>query len=109
MLSGRLEKLVATLKAAGFKAQMPGGTYFLYVPAPKGLADGTKQFVFNGDFNVNPGDTIKGVGSSFAAFVATNNANIAGATFDFSGVAPVARTVPWFSKTTSLSFELEPA
>jgi LL-diaminopimelate aminotransferase len=38
----RLEKLVATLSRAGFKAQMPGGTYFLYVPAPKGLADGTK-------------------------------------------------------------------
>ena len=38
----RLEKLVATLKAAGFKAKMPGGTYFLYVPAPTGLADGTK-------------------------------------------------------------------
>ncbi len=38
----RLEKLVATLRAAGFDANMPGGTYFLYVPAPKGLADGTK-------------------------------------------------------------------
>jgi LL-diaminopimelate aminotransferase len=38
----RLEKLVTTLRAAGFDATMPGGTYFLYVPAPKGLADGTK-------------------------------------------------------------------
>jgi LL-diaminopimelate aminotransferase len=38
----RLEKLVATLIRAGFRAKMPGGTYFLYVPAPKGLADGTK-------------------------------------------------------------------
>jgi LL-diaminopimelate aminotransferase len=38
----RLEKLVATLGQAGFRAKMPGGTYFLYVPAPKGLADGTK-------------------------------------------------------------------
>jgi len=38
----RLEKLVTTLRAAGFDAKMPGGTYFLYVPAPKGLADGTK-------------------------------------------------------------------
>jgi LL-diaminopimelate aminotransferase len=38
----RLEKLVATLSRAGFAAKMPGGTYFLYVPAPKGLADGTK-------------------------------------------------------------------
>jgi len=38
----RLEKLVAMLNRAGCKAKMPGGTYFLYVPAPKGLVDGTK-------------------------------------------------------------------
>ena len=38
----RLEKLVAMLTRCGFKCQMPGGTYFLYTPAPKGLADGTK-------------------------------------------------------------------
>jgi LL-diaminopimelate aminotransferase len=38
----RLEKLVATLNRAGFAAKMPGGTYFLYVAAPKGLADGTR-------------------------------------------------------------------
>ncbi|HEY2410796.1 MAG TPA: LL-diaminopimelate aminotransferase [Pirellulaceae bacterium] len=38
----RLGKLVATLSRAGFQAKMPGGTYFLYTPAPKGLADGTK-------------------------------------------------------------------
>jgi LL-diaminopimelate aminotransferase len=38
----RLEKLVATLKRCGFKCEMPGGTYFLYTPSPKGLADGTK-------------------------------------------------------------------
>ncbi len=38
----RLEKLVATLSKAGFQAKMPGGTYFLYTPSPKGLADGTK-------------------------------------------------------------------
>ena len=38
----RLEKLVATLKKSGFEVQMPGGTYFLYVRAPQGLADGTK-------------------------------------------------------------------
>ena len=36
----RLEKLVATLKRCGFQCQMPGGTYFLYVRAPRGLADG---------------------------------------------------------------------
>ncbi|HMP15791.1 MAG TPA: LL-diaminopimelate aminotransferase, partial [Gemmatales bacterium] len=32
----RLEKLVDTLKSVGFDASMPGGTYFLYVKAPKG-------------------------------------------------------------------------
>jgi len=32
----RLEKLVATLRRCGFECQMPGGTYFLYVPSPKG-------------------------------------------------------------------------
>lgn len=31
----RLQKLVATLNKVGFKAKMPGGTYFLYVKAPK--------------------------------------------------------------------------
>ncbi len=31
----RLEKLVATLKTAGFQCTMPGGTYFLYTPSPK--------------------------------------------------------------------------
>jgi LL-diaminopimelate aminotransferase len=36
----RLEKLVATLQRCGFQCEMPGGTYFLYTPAPKGLATG---------------------------------------------------------------------
>lgn len=36
----RLEKLVAMLTRCGFKCQMPGGTYFLYTPSPKGLASG---------------------------------------------------------------------
>jgi LL-diaminopimelate aminotransferase len=31
----RLEKLVKALQSIGFQARMPGGTYFLYVPAPK--------------------------------------------------------------------------
>jgi LL-diaminopimelate aminotransferase len=30
----RLHKLVTALKAVGFECQMPGGTYFLYTPAP---------------------------------------------------------------------------
>jgi LL-diaminopimelate aminotransferase len=34
----RLQKLVAALTRVGFRATMPGGTYFLYVPAPKGAA-----------------------------------------------------------------------
>jgi LL-diaminopimelate aminotransferase len=36
----RLEKLVALLRRCGFTCDMPGGTYFLYCPAPKGTADG---------------------------------------------------------------------
>jgi len=36
----RLRKLVKVLKGAGFKARMPGGTFYLYVAAPKGTADG---------------------------------------------------------------------
>jgi LL-diaminopimelate aminotransferase len=38
----RLQKLVAMLERCGFKCRMPGGTYFLYTPSPKGLADGRK-------------------------------------------------------------------
>jgi LL-diaminopimelate aminotransferase len=34
----RLQKLVAALSRVGFQARMPSGTYFLYVPAPKGCA-----------------------------------------------------------------------
>jgi LL-diaminopimelate aminotransferase len=34
----RLEKLVAALGRVGFKAKMPGGSYFLYVRAPRGAA-----------------------------------------------------------------------
>jgi LL-diaminopimelate aminotransferase len=36
----RLKKLVAALGQCGFKCKMPGGTYFLYVAAPKGIAGG---------------------------------------------------------------------
>ncbi|MEI6564900.1 MAG: LL-diaminopimelate aminotransferase [bacterium] len=32
----RLKKMVKVLKAVGFKAKMPGGTFYLYVPAPTG-------------------------------------------------------------------------
>jgi LL-diaminopimelate aminotransferase len=32
----RLRKLVAVLRKAGFDAEMPGGTFYLYVPAPRG-------------------------------------------------------------------------
>lgn len=38
----RLEKLVKALKAVGFPAKMPGGTYFIYTAAPK--AGGGKTF-----------------------------------------------------------------
>jgi LL-diaminopimelate aminotransferase len=36
----RLRKLVATLREIGFAAEMPGGTYFLYTPSPKGIQGG---------------------------------------------------------------------
>ncbi len=36
----RLRKLVATLGRVGFDCRMPGGSYFLYTPSPKGLAGG---------------------------------------------------------------------
>jgi LL-diaminopimelate aminotransferase len=37
----RLHKLVAALNQVGFRARMPGGTYFLYVRAPKGCGERT--------------------------------------------------------------------
>lgn len=36
----RLEKLVTVLKKCGFECEMPGGTYFLYTPSPKGVKGG---------------------------------------------------------------------
>lgn len=36
----RMEKLVNVLQEAGFDCQMPGGTYFLYTPAPTAAAGG---------------------------------------------------------------------
>jgi LL-diaminopimelate aminotransferase len=36
----RLRKLVDALNRCGFQCKMPGGTYFLYVRAPKGAANG---------------------------------------------------------------------
>jgi LL-diaminopimelate aminotransferase len=38
----RLEKLVATLKQAGFQCEMPGGSYFLYTRAPVGVQGGVR-------------------------------------------------------------------
>jgi LL-diaminopimelate aminotransferase len=35
----RLRKMVEVLKGAGFDAKMPGGTFYLYVKAPKGAGD----------------------------------------------------------------------
>lgn len=40
----RLEKLVSMLRRCGFTCAMPGGTYFLYTPAPRGTDDG-RRFV----------------------------------------------------------------
>jgi LL-diaminopimelate aminotransferase len=38
----RLGKMVKILKEAGFDAKVPGGTFYLFVPAPKGIKDGEK-------------------------------------------------------------------
>ena len=38
----RLSMLVETLNAMGFKAKMPGGSFFLYVGAPKGIKGGRR-------------------------------------------------------------------
>lgn len=38
----RLKKLVDVLTRCGFQCRMPGGSYFLYSAAPKGLAGGPK-------------------------------------------------------------------
>lgn len=36
----RLEKLVTILRRRGFDCEMPGGSYFLYTPSPKGVVGG---------------------------------------------------------------------
>jgi len=36
----RLKKLVKVLSRSGFDCKMPGGTYFLYVPSPRGTTGG---------------------------------------------------------------------
>lgn len=49
----RLKKLVETLRRCGFDCRMPGGSYFLYTPAPAGVeggptfenAEGASQFL----------------------------------------------------------------
>ncbi|HVA49308.1 MAG TPA: LL-diaminopimelate aminotransferase [Pirellulales bacterium] len=38
----RLEKLVAVLGRCGFACRMPGGTYFLYTRAPRGVSGGAR-------------------------------------------------------------------
>ena len=38
----RLQKLVAVLRRCGFACEVPGGTYFLYVPSPRGVRGGPR-------------------------------------------------------------------
>jgi LL-diaminopimelate aminotransferase len=38
----RLEKLVIALRRSGFECRVPGGTYFLYTPSPKGVGGGPR-------------------------------------------------------------------
>ncbi len=46
----RLTSMVATLKALGFNAKVPAGSFYLYVRAPKAASDGT-QFASGEDFS----------------------------------------------------------
>jgi LL-diaminopimelate aminotransferase len=46
----RLTMLVETLNAMGFKAKMPGGSFFLYVGAPKGIKGG-RRFASGEEFS----------------------------------------------------------
>lgn len=45
----RLQKLVDTLRELGFVCSMPGGTYFLYVKAPRSLSFTNGESVANGE------------------------------------------------------------
>ncbi len=38
----RLKLMVDMLRGAGFDAEMPGGTFYLYLPSPKGIKDGER-------------------------------------------------------------------
>jgi len=38
----RLELMMTALQGAGFDAKLPGGTFYLYVPSPKGIKNGQK-------------------------------------------------------------------
>lgn len=38
----RLKAMVAALRGVGFDARVPGGTFYLYVPAPKGIRGGPR-------------------------------------------------------------------
>ncbi len=46
----RLSLMVDTLKSVGFQASMPGGSFFLYVKAPKGI-EGGPDFATGEDFS----------------------------------------------------------
>ncbi len=46
----RLTSMVDTLRKLGFNAKVPGGSFYLYVKAPKATADGT-QFASGEDFS----------------------------------------------------------
>jgi LL-diaminopimelate aminotransferase len=71
----RLKKMVKALKAVGFKAKMPGGTFYLYVPAPKGAgstafntAEDASQFLIReSSISTVPWDDV----GSFLRFSAT--------------------------------------
>ena len=71
----RLKKLVAVLRKCGFDAAMPGGTFYLYVPAPKGAGavkfataeDASQHLIREHSISTVPWDDV----GSFLRFSAT--------------------------------------
>ena len=74
-----------TINGVGSGGSFNGTTFVTQV------IGGVMQFKFLGDFNVDPGDEVVGVGTRGASFFAGNNANIgAGVTFNFNAIGQLA-------------------
>jgi len=74
-----------TINGVGSGGSFNGTTFTTQV------AGGVTRFLFQGDLNINAGDTVQGVGSRGASLFAGNNANIgAGVTFNFNASGATA-------------------